>query len=841
MVKLLIDAIISILINNFWINAYSVGSIIITFGVVLIILTIKLIIERIKEEKALNALENYYSYDEIKEFTSNYVTTYFQDDAPFLRAEPSTKQSTKKRQNAIKYFVNEIYKKKKGNNFFLILADSGMGKSTFLINLYLKLLKWIDLFKRYTIEYLPLWDDNIEVEIKNVKNRCNKDTIVLIDALDEDKIQGVDFKKRINQLYRYFSKCRIIIITCRAQACPPNLIKNNFNSDIRAHDGRKIISEKYLSPFSNKDVKKYLNKKFKISEYKKKKKAEQIIVKSPDIMARPLLLSYIDFLLEDNSDFKYSYQVYHQLIKKWIEKDARNIFIEVQKYLEDYEEKTLRLCQDISMEMYKEAQIKHSNDFSISKESLLKLAGNYDIKLQKHILGRSLFNYNADGRFKFAHKSIFEHFLSEEIFRNKELAKTFNFDLMSVAKTHVIERGRCVYIDIFDVYGNIIRSIYVQEIDSIKKLNLKNKFLVTLPNEIGKLKNLESLCLSCNNIEEIPRNVFNLKKLLELDVSNTYIEKIPEKIEKLSNLKMLNMGNCLIKNIPSELFKLNHLEYLDISNNDIYKLSSKISILGNLEYLNLMDTFISILPKEIGALHKLEYLNLSNSGISTIPKEIEGLKKLKVLDLSNLKITEIPEIIFKMKNLIDLNLSKTSISSIPAGIFDCKELDHLDLSNTKISNLPKEIENLTKLKYLNLSNTKISSLPKEIKNLKDIMVLNLSNTKISSLPKEIGDLKKLAALNLSNTKISSLPKEIRKLCYPIRLDISNTQLSNFPKEIGGFHNLLHLDLTNTKIRQLPDTIRNLKVLDKLYLPKSFRQQMNEIKNSINKHVKVKCG
>ena len=40
-------------------------------------------------------------------------------------------------------------------------------------------------------------------------------------------------------------------------------------------------------------------------------------------MVRPLLLSYIDYLVDDNKQFTTTYEIYETLINKWIEREAK--------------------------------------------------------------------------------------------------------------------------------------------------------------------------------------------------------------------------------------------------------------------------------------------------------------------------------------------------------------------------------------------------------------------------------------------------------------------------------------------------------------------------------------
>ncbi len=62
---------------------------------------------------------------------------------------------------------------------------------------------------------------------------------------------------------------------------------------------------------------------WKILNRKKKKIAMTIVKKSPKLMVRPMLLSYIDYLVDGIHVFKNTYQIYETLVGKWIERESR--------------------------------------------------------------------------------------------------------------------------------------------------------------------------------------------------------------------------------------------------------------------------------------------------------------------------------------------------------------------------------------------------------------------------------------------------------------------------------------------------------------------------------------
>lgn len=63
---------------------------------------------------------------------------------------------------------------------------------------------------------------------------------------------------------------------------------------------------------------------------------------------------------------------------------------------------------------------------------------------------------------------------------------------------------------------------------TISHLNLAARNLVTLPDSICSLHNLESLSLSRNLLVQIPASIGKLSKLTIIDLSENYLELLPD-------------------------------------------------------------------------------------------------------------------------------------------------------------------------------------------------------------------------------------------------------------------------------------------------------------------------
>lgn len=122
---------------------------------------------------------------------------------------------------------------------------------------------------------------------------------------------------------------------------------------------------------------------------------------------------------------------------------------------------------------------------------------------------------------------------------------------------------------------------------AVYKLNLRNKGMKTIPEEIFEFKNLISLDLSRNRLKEV--SPF---------------------IEKLKNLEWLDLSKNKIKNLPEEMGRLSALKILMVARNNLYAFPVSFGALANLEYLDAWDNHLAPIPSEMGNLKKLQVLDL---------------------------------------------------------------------------------------------------------------------------------------------------------------------------------------------------------------------------------------
>ena len=217
-----------------------------------------------QQRKLKRDLHPFYTLPEIQRATQYYVETKCQNIAPSKEDEPGQTHAFATKEKIIPFFLNKAFKQQKDPyQFYIVLADSGMGKTTFLINLYLR---YVEQFfgARYQIKLFPLGWPEIDKELEKIPADQKRQTILLLDAFDEDLQAVHDYKTRLHALIQKVVQFREVVITCRTQFFPSEEEEPKeagilqFGGEGGAREFRKL----YLSPFDDHDVQTYLRRRF---------------------------------------------------------------------------------------------------------------------------------------------------------------------------------------------------------------------------------------------------------------------------------------------------------------------------------------------------------------------------------------------------------------------------------------------------------------------------------------------------------------------------------------------------------------------------------------------------
>jgi hypothetical protein len=288
----------------------------------------------------------------------------------------------------------------------MLLADSGIGKTTALINYYLRhTRRWRN--PNFDLALITLNLPEADSLIKAIDDKAN--TVLMLDALDENTIGIDDHVECLGHILKLTSEFRCVLISCR-----PHFFSKDEeipeDTGIRKVAGRRAgqkaeysLHQVYLLPFDNQQVKKYLRQKYPIWR-QERKQAFDIITKIPKLAARPMLLAYTDDLVRAKKKFKYSYELYEEMVNAWLDREIK-------------EQGPLRQFSELlAVNLYLNRERRKSE--TIPRTELINLAKEWGVDIEDWKLsGRSLLSRDSTGNFKFADNSVMEYLLVCQVFR----------------------------------------------------------------------------------------------------------------------------------------------------------------------------------------------------------------------------------------------------------------------------------------------------------------------------------------------------------------------------------------------------------------------------------------
>lgn len=295
-----------------------------------------------------------------------------------------------------------------------------------------------------------------------------------------------------------------------------------------------------------------------------------------------------------------------------------------------------------------------------------------------------------------------DNFSDEELMT---LYSTTNFSIYDIDLTEYVDNKYII---------RLIDSLEPQVLSKIKKLRLHNDDI--MPKLISELYNLKELTIS--NAKTIPNTIGKLKQIQKLWLSHNQLVTVPQFIFQFYSLKDLFLDNNKLMVIPQAIMDLQRLERLSLSHNKLTSIPETFGKLLLIQELDLSYNELHLLPESLGDLHSLFFLTLRNNNLLKIPNSFGKLKSLGILFLSCNKLKTLPKSIANLHSLRDLDLSNNEFSSLPESIGDLHSLEVLSLSYNKLTNIPDSIGNLKSLQELDLSNNRLRNIPRYIEEMK---------------------------------------------------------------------------------------------------------------------------
>ncbi|KAJ1927464.1 hypothetical protein IWQ60_002887, partial [Tieghemiomyces parasiticus] len=157
------------------------------------------------------------------------------------------------------------------------------------------------------------------------------------------------------------------------------------------------------------------------------------------------------------------------------------------------------------------------------------------------------------------------------------------------AHRHTVTLGELTKVNSLGLCGRgfVELAPHVARLDTTYYLQLCCNQLITVPAELGYMRNLTVLDLARNRLTHLPAAIGYLSKLVALTLTDNYLTTLPPTVGRLPKLTVLHLANNRLTALPPELGRLHALFTLDVSGNPLTVLPAELTQLPHLRKLKL--------------------------------------------------------------------------------------------------------------------------------------------------------------------------------------------------------------------------------------------------------------
>jgi formylglycine-generating enzyme required for sulfatase activity len=410
------------------------------------------------KKELLNALNNYDPHNVPKLPESDEL-------AKELQSKPFQAFKKLLAHDVLSYFLKGILVAEKPY-FVMVLADSGIGKTTFLQKIF------FEHARRYPAESLAFVyaGTHTLADLRSIADPGN--TVLFLDALDEDDGARQNLELQMDTLSKWLLEFKKVIITCRTQLFLDN-------KGVRLSGKLHFLTLRLQTPYdTSPKAEAYLRKYLAPERYAI---AVQLYRSNRGFFENPLLLSWFDVLTEgidaSTKRFEGLFEVYERIVEDTARREA-DVAEGGQHIVGNYPERLRHFSKGIALELYNLARR------GIEEADVTPfIAARADVALLKRIDAQSRSFLTRDGdsdQFRFRHAAFKDYFLALALWEQDLREEDFPFaQYPEVARFY---RGMCWK------YGAQRRSKEMFELELSDNVALKNlnsavyPLLVLMPN-----------------------------------------------------------------------------------------------------------------------------------------------------------------------------------------------------------------------------------------------------------------------------------------------------------------------------------------------------------------------
>lgn len=504
------------------------------------------------------------------------------------------------------YFVERFDTQKElDRNFYLLLGPSGSGKTHFLLRLYAKLTR--NGLSKHRAHYLAL-DKKPDLEqLSQLPNRS--ETVLLLDALDEDPLVFAHFGERMDQIIKHSRHFRKVILACsHARFAELEDLDQAYFTFVGPKESIRFNLCELVPLEGSKAIKKSVRRGLK----KNHKCQTALLQEWPEIAETPLWLESLNL-----SPVKEGDRFYYQLFAYRVEAELQALYGK-----EEVVQIAHRFLEAIAGTMYLQWQEKGA--LQIKATELASLARAFDFDWR--ILKKRILILTEDEMLSFWHVSYLSFFLSRAAYRDELKPNLTRFRGLPLARTFYLEMAWLAYLkNEGDVKEYYYRSKYDHNKRSLSELNawelplLSRLYVNDLENKdvrfLRMLKHLKGLHLneSVDNwsdtawLSELPAHDFTIYTNEKAGPAEIWQKKMLAGEVKIQKLVLSDALDPTLKLSPAlwpkidkgrrDILKLFNLELSDLPNEFCEESGESISSQG--EKVRKYQTHLGMLELEL--------------------------------------------------------------------------------------------------------------------------------------------------------------------------------------------------------------------------------------------------
>lgn len=343
--------------------------------------------------------------------------------------------------------------------------------------------------------------------------------------------------------------------------------------------------------------------------------------------------------------------------------------------------------------------------------------------------------------------------------------KMASVDMNALVNGHILNRTRpSVHIDIeqVEIAGHLNCDIpkWIFEMDTIRRIFVRECKGVCIPSDITNLKNLESLKIFDSKVESIPMELGSHPSLRKISIRRCNLPDIPDDLfSGRSTLESLTIDRCNLKAIPPSISNVKSLVKIFLRGLDIHKFPPPLQTMPWIETLVLRELPIERLPPNMGCFGKVRKLSFRGCGSLQIHRgDLNGMKMLKEVDVMNIRSFDDGVNVFWAEGLESFYFSHNF--EVPGLEFWMNHLKTVWIDDLKSNEIPDWIKHCP-VEVLIINDCKyLRALPDWIStDLRHLTHLSITNSRVRHIPTSIFNMPKLLEVHIGDSVWSKIQSE----------------------------------------------------------------------------------